>query len=342
MVRRLKDATVYIKNTIGGRTFASGSGFVIKVVGENTILATNRHVIDVDASELPPGFVPEGAKVGLEVVFRSGQGSQKEKTYPAVVIAADSTGDISNDLAFLVVKNVAQPPTPINILTPSDTTEGVAYTGSGFPFGGILSKVNESKGNPSVTITRGGISRVVRDDHGHVDLFQVDGSLQPGNSGGPIVEEKNGKFIGVVVAKMGAVDTIGFVVPAEEVRRAWDGRIGALDLTMSAIAKDSADLQIKVQIVDPEGIGVHDIVVLAASASTAGAIAPKSDGTWPPLPNAKSAARYRRYQGGDGRRQSQGLVKRRGGGRSQGAHSDCLQGPQGQAHSLQAQGIRAS
>ena len=116
---------------------------------------------------------------------------------------------------------MTQAPTPINVNEKSDTTEGMAYTGAGFPFGGILSKVNESKGNPGVTITRGGIARLVKDDHGYVDLFQVDGSLQPGNSGGPIVEEKTGKFIGVVVAKMGAVDTIGFVVPADKSAGHW-------------------------------------------------------------------------------------------------------------------------
>ena len=90
MVRRLKDATVYIKNNIGGRTISSGTGFVIKVIGGNTaILATNRHVVDVDISDLPPRFAPEGSKIELEVVFRSGQGLQKEKSYPAQVLGRD-------------------------------------------------------------------------------------------------------------------------------------------------------------------------------------------------------------------------------------------------------------
>ena len=82
------------------------------------------------------------------------------------------------------------------------------------------------------------------------DLFQVDGSLQPGNSGGPIVEEKTGKFIGVAVAKVGAVDTIGFLVPADSLRRALAGRVGDLDLTVKAIQPNSADLEVKAQIVD--------------------------------------------------------------------------------------------
>ena len=112
----------------------------------------------------------------------------------------------------------------------------MTYNAAGFPFGGMLGKVSEtsSKGNPSVTITGGRIAALRRDDHGQLVLLQVDGSLQPGNSGGPIVDEKTGKLLGVVVAKLGAVDTIGLVVPAEEVRRALAGRVGALDLTLQS------------------------------------------------------------------------------------------------------------
>jgi hypothetical protein len=157
------------------------------------------------------------------------------------------------------------------------------YTGAGFPLGGMLAEVNESKGNPSVTITRGGIARLVNDDHGQLDLFQVDGSIQPGNSGGPIVEEKTGKLIGVAVAKVGAVDTIGFVVPAEQLRRTLAGRIGYVDLTLKALAKKSAHLEIKAEIVDPKG-SVRGVLVHVAPAS-AGTIGPNQDGTYPPLPN---------------------------------------------------------
>ena len=181
------------------------------------------------------------------------------------------------------MKGVKNPPTPLSVFAKSDTTEGMAYTGAGFPLGGMLGKITESKGNPSVTITRGGIAALRRDDHGHVDLFQVDGSLQPGNSGGPIVEEKTGKLIGLAVAKVGSVDTIGFVVPAEELRRTLAGRVGGLDLTLKTLADKNAHLVVKAQIVDPKG-AVQKVMVHVAPAS-AGAISPNSDGTWPPLPN---------------------------------------------------------
>ncbi len=235
VARRLKDATVYLKNTIAGKTIASGSGFVIDAKGSTVIVATNRHVVAVDLSEVPARLIPKGSKLELEAVFRSAQGPNLEESHPAQIIAADSSGNISKDLAFLVINDVKRPPKPLDVLTKSDATEGMTYTAAGFPFGGILSKVNESKGNPGVTITGGRISRLVKDDFGLLDLYQVDGSMQPGNSGGPVVEEKTGKFVGVVVAKMGSVDTIGFVVPADELRGALAGRIGGLMMELKDI-----------------------------------------------------------------------------------------------------------
>jgi hypothetical protein len=174
IVRRLKDASVYIKNKLGGRMISSGSGFVIEVDGDRVMVATNRHVAVPDLSELPPGFVSAGSQPTIEAVFRSGQGKE-EQDLPAQIIAADLSLENHVDLAFLVVKGVNNPPKPIDPMARITPTEGMTYIGAGFPLGGMLSKVAEGGGNPSVTITGGRLSALRRDAYGQLALLQVDG-----------------------------------------------------------------------------------------------------------------------------------------------------------------------
>ncbi len=216
--RIIKEATIYLKNKIGDKTISSGTGFVIEARGDTVLLATNRHVAVPDISNLPERIAPRGSVPTIEAVFRSGQ-RQQEQSLVAHIAAADLSEELNTDLAFLVVQGVNRPPQPINPLVRFEPSEGVPYICAGFPLGGMIGKVTETHGNPSVTITGGRISALRRDDHGQLNVIQVDGSLQPGNSGGPILDEKTGKLIGVAVAKVSSVDTIGFVVPAEEVRR---------------------------------------------------------------------------------------------------------------------------
>jgi S1-C subfamily serine protease len=284
IMSRLKDATVYLKHKVAGRTLSSGTGFVIEVRGDTVVLATNRHVAVFDVSDVPPSLVPKDSKVEFEAVFRSGQGPQKEQALPAQIVVADTSGDFQTDLAILAVQGVKKPPAPISVFAKSETTEGMAYAAAGFPFGGLLNSASsDRKSNPTVTTPFGHISRRILDKDGQLELFQVDGSLQPGNSGGPIVEEKTGKLIGLAVAKLGSVDTIGLVIPADELRRMLAGRVGALNLTLKTLDPKNANLEITAQIVDPKG-NVKDVLVHAAPAS-AGTVSPNADGSYPPLPN---------------------------------------------------------
>jgi S1-C subfamily serine protease/regulation of enolase protein 1 (concanavalin A-like superfamily) len=284
ILRHLKDASVYIKNKIAGRTISSGSGFVIEVNSDRVVVATNRHVAVPDLSGLPPGVVPLGSRPEVEAVFRSGL--PEEQVLPAQIIAADQSGEMKTDLAFLLVRGLKKPLTPIELGLRLEASSGMTYIGAGFPLGGMLSKVTESKGNPEVTITGGLIARLQRDPYGHVDLLQVDGSLQPGNSGGPLIDEKTGQLFGVAVAKVGSVDTIGFAVPAAEVQRALDGRVGSLELTLESNQEGVANLQVKALLVDPR-VQVGGVVVHAAPAAAVSKLSPDGNGNWPVLPNTK-------------------------------------------------------
>ena len=263
---------------------------MIEVRGNYVLLATNRHVAVPDISDLPERIAPQGSVPTIEAVFRSGQ-RQQEQSLVAHIAAADLSEELNTDLAFLVVEGVNRPPQPINPLVRFEPSEGVPYICAGFPLGGMIGKVTETHGNPSVTITGGRISALHRDDHGQLNVIQVDGSLQPGNSGGPIIDEKTGKLIGVAVAKVSSVDTIGFVVPAEEVRRCLAGRVGAIQLKRLDTSQTTA-LEVKAQLVDPKRL-VQSVVVHVAPAAARSAWRPtaRATGRRCPIPRPSSSRR---------------------------------------------------
>jgi S1-C subfamily serine protease/regulation of enolase protein 1 (concanavalin A-like superfamily) len=286
IIRKLKDATTYIKLSVNGKLVSTGTGFVIEAQGNRVLLATNRHVAVPDLSDLPDEIAPEGVVPTIEAVFRSGEGPGREQVLPAHLVAADLTYEMSRDLAFLFVEGVNQPPEPIDPLRSVEPTEGMRYTAGGFPLGEIMSRSVGGRGNPSITITRGGVSALRRDDSGSLSAIQVDGSLQPGNSGGPIVDERTGGLLGVAVAKYSAADTIGLVVPAVQLRKALAGRVGGLMLKLNSPPQGTAELEVRAQLVDPKR-QIRTVEVQAAPASAVGAFGPNPDGTWPPLPNAR-------------------------------------------------------
>jgi len=137
MIRQLKDATVYLKAKIAGRTVPLGSGFVIEANGDRVMVVTNSHIAIPDKSKLLEPPAPAGSKVELEAVFHSGEGRQLEQVLPAEIIAADAPddlgADLAADLAFLIVQRVSQPPRPINPLANVEPHEGMAYSSAGFP-----------------------------------------------------------------------------------------------------------------------------------------------------------------------------------------------------------------
>src|SRR5262249_2717599 len=149
----------------------------------------------------------------LAVVFRSGEGPGQEQEVAAEVLAADQSGDMSRDLAVLRVRGGSRPPRPIAVDRTGRPAEGMPLRTFGFPFGAMLNVASSRRSNPAMTIGRASISSLRRDDQGQLAVIQIDGSLQPGNSGGPVVDER-GRLVGVAVAKLSMADSFGLVIPA--------------------------------------------------------------------------------------------------------------------------------
>ena len=64
---------------------------------------------------------------------------------------------------------------------------------------------------PEITITKGSVSALRHDDLGRLTTIQIDASVNPGNSGGPVIDEK-GRVIGVVRIALGT-SQMNFAVP---------------------------------------------------------------------------------------------------------------------------------
>jgi uncharacterized protein (TIGR03067 family) len=256
-LKELKAATVYIKGetaTIATR----GSGFVVRVRGDTVYVATNHHVITApnEKEPLPPFFVPRGPRIPtpriptprmprpsqlphrrialvgpsssstfeLTVVFNSG--TPKEQSLPADIVADDAV----NDLAILEASGVSNPPLPINCQQTHELQETMSAIAFGFPFG---EKLDLQKKNPAVTVTKGAISSL-RGEGVQLEQVQLDLDLNPGNSGGPVVDEK-GTLIGVAVAKV-ANTRIGFAVPVPKLQRLLQSQLNAPVVTTPPLA----------------------------------------------------------------------------------------------------------
>ncbi|MBI3466714.1 MAG: trypsin-like peptidase domain-containing protein, partial [Planctomycetes bacterium] len=208
-VAAIKSATVYVKVPVGDK-LATGSGWVMKVEGETGYLVTNHHVV-ADAPK------PTGAEYPVvTVVFHSG--TKKEQAARAEVLASQR----EPDLAVLKVTGVQGLPRPINFGRLPDLVETMPVFVFGFPVTGL-----DRDKNPPITVTKGSVSSIREDG-----IVQLDTNLNPGNSGGPVVDTK-GRLIGIAFARPKAlvkdqepIAGIGLAIQATELTQILHGRIG--------------------------------------------------------------------------------------------------------------------
>ena len=179
------------RNPRAYRATSLGSGAIIDPSG---IVVTNEHVIS------------KAQKIAVTLSDKS--------QYQATLISSD----VDNDLAVLKITSDKTFPY-IEVGTSSDLMIGETVVAMGNPFGfansvsaGVLSATDR-------TISTEG--RVVFEN-----LLQTDAAINPGSSGGPLVNI-NGELIGVNVAVMAEAQGIGFALPVDRVKTALTALLDA-------------------------------------------------------------------------------------------------------------------
>ncbi len=249
-LQAIKKATVFIKVDAGSQS-GSGSGFVIRVEGTSALIVTNRHVavptikvssIPRRSGPTPPPVEVRVSNATLTAVFSSG--TREERAARAELLAADE----EKDLAVLRVSGVVGLPRPIPYQETVKLVETMPVWVFGFPFGSILAM---GKRGPAITIGKGSISSIRLDDNGELAMVQIDGALNPGNSGGPVVDAK-GRLVGVAVATIRGSSGIGLAIPAQELSRLLLGRVASLPLLQISRRDPGAiHAHVEMQLLDP-------------------------------------------------------------------------------------------
>ncbi len=185
-----KAATALVINRPEGD---SGTAFCIDPHG---YFITNAHVV--------------GDKAAVALVLNPGEPQQKE--YQATVVKhvlndAIESG-VNQDFALLKIS----PETPLTALELGnsdallETANVIAF---GYPFGQDMTTDPTLK-YPNISINTGKITSL-RKANGKLVIIQLDANLNPGNSGGPVIDS-NGKVVGVVWA--GVPDAaMNFAIP---------------------------------------------------------------------------------------------------------------------------------
>ncbi|HTU22837.1 MAG TPA: trypsin-like peptidase domain-containing protein [Gemmataceae bacterium] len=264
-LKELKAATVYVR-VEGEKGTVTGSGFLIRVDGETGLVATNHHVV----SGLRRRFKPQR----YQLIFHSG--TKRERVLTGEVVASDS----GQDLAVLKV-TAKDLPAPLDLAQGVKLRETMTVYTFGFPLGERLSS---NKSHPAVTIGKGTISSLREDAHGRLQRVQLDGELNPGNSGGPVVTA-DGQLVGIAVSKIVGTK-ISFAIPPAELTDILKGRAAAVVPHNLRMDSGSAELEIEVPLLDP----LHQLQMVEVRHVRKDTLkeAPHSgpDGSWPDLPGA--------------------------------------------------------
>jgi hypothetical protein len=181
-----KSATAFVEVKTA-RGIAYGSAFCVHKSG---FFITNQHVI-ANAQE-------------VKLAINSGEKTEQ------VLIAKVVRTDPEVDLALLQVEGKDLPVLPLG--SDAGLIELTEVIACGFPFGQLLS--TDRQEHPAISINTGKVT-ALRKKNNELHMIQIDIALNPGNSGGPVLDQ-DGKVVGVVLAGIKGAG-VNFAIPVSKV-----------------------------------------------------------------------------------------------------------------------------
>jgi len=238
-IARAKRATVFIQV---GRE--SGTAFCID---EGGLLVTNAHVVAHAASD---------GKV--RVVIEPGEST--EKAVEGHVLRVNKIDDLA-----LVLIGEHLP--ALKLGSTNDVYETASVTAFGYPFGKLLNEGGADT-SPNVSVSTGHVTALRKKD-GVLEHVQLDASLNPGNSGGPVLDQDH-KVIGIVQAGIYGA-SINIAIPVEKLLKmlqtpvivlptknlASDQRSKPLDFSFQVFGSEKTRSDLRVSLLLQEAGGDH-------------------------------------------------------------------------------------
>lgn len=165
--------------------YGTGTGFFVGLEKENPqYLVTNYHVIEL-FNDLGGG----SGESTLRVCF----GSSADDVEEAYIVDYNAEMDI----AVLKLRNPTDKRSPVLLQPPTEEMVGHTVYAVGYP--GVADQVVNAVtvyGKEDATVTTGIISRLITESGTGRRVLQMDATIHPGNSGGPLVSE-NGCVVGI-------------------------------------------------------------------------------------------------------------------------------------------------
>ena len=189
-IETMKNSSVRVLITQGGKLLGKGSGFVID---DGKHIVTNYHVVEAVEKE------------GAQAWVALGRGRDMLR---ALEIRATSQ---ANDIAVLSVDQKLAKPS-VKLVRRDDIKAAESVIAVGFP--GTSDRVDEDWPNAPATPTPGQVVQKLRLGGG-AHMIQITADINPGNSGGPVFNSR-GYVIGMSTLK-GRSSSLNYAVDADEI-----------------------------------------------------------------------------------------------------------------------------